>query len=68
MLAAEKLRNAGSSLAIQFQKYSLQPTVSIGVTTSRGELPPDKIVQQSDNALYSAKHAGKNRVHYQPVP
>jgi diguanylate cyclase (GGDEF)-like protein len=67
ILAAEKLRNAVSSLATQFQKYSLQPAVSIGITTSRGDLPPDKIVQQSDNALYSAKHAGKNRVaHYQP--
>jgi diguanylate cyclase (GGDEF)-like protein len=65
MLVAEKLRSAVAALGIQIQGHSLQPTISIGVTTCRGDLSIDKIVQQSDNALYSAKHAGKNRVeHY----
>ena len=38
-------------------------TVSIGVSQSRDEdLSPDDVVERADQALYSAKHAGRNTV------
>jgi diguanylate cyclase (GGDEF)-like protein len=65
-IAAEKLR-----LAVQNRDFlcehgdiHLNVTISIGVTTYDGnvEMPPDRLIGQADNALYTAKQSGRNRV------
>lgn len=37
-------------------------TISIGLAVTRGELDLSKIVRAADQALYVAKHRGRNRV------
>lgn len=65
-VVAERLRMAVESLAIAHEdsETSEYVTVSIGVATSdpRKMDRPDRIVQLADEALYSAKRKGRNRV------
>ncbi len=63
-MVAERLRKfiAEEPFPIQNGAQRLAVTASIGVTTSR---PPDKakdMLERADQALYAAKHAGRNRV------
>jgi diguanylate cyclase (GGDEF)-like protein len=61
-VVAERLREAVADLSIPIDGGKLQFTVSIGVSTyARGE-PLDQAIERADQALYRAKHNGRNRV------
>ena len=60
---AEELRLAVEQRAIPFQTKSLGVTISIGVASCpRHAMTPADIISATDQALYRAKSAGRNRV------
>jgi diguanylate cyclase (GGDEF)-like protein len=66
-LAAERLCKSFSDDALLLNAHSIRVTVSVGVTCylpSEAGTPPsfDILLQQADQALYSAKNAGRNQV------
>ncbi len=68
---AEAFRKAVQDLALTHSgSDSGVVTVSIGVATSEANsrsLTPENLIRLADQALYSAKHSGRNRVHdWQP--
>jgi len=65
--AAERLRQtiAGESFRISAPAGQVPVTVSIGVATGRaGGFTLDELVLKADEALYEAKHGGRNRVSF----
>lgn len=65
-LQAERLRAAIEALAIPHRLSPVLPvvTVSIGIATLSEDAPAtlSELMQQADEALYQAKHLGRNRV------
>ena len=63
---ADRIRDAVSRLNIAHAAPGAGPrvTLSVGVATNipRTDLSPDCFVESADRALYSAKHAGRDRV------
>ena len=60
---AEKLRLAVAGAAIQTAKGTISITVSVGVAISQpGEEDGTRLTVRADNALYTAKQSGRNRV------
>lgn len=61
---AERLRTAVSNAEIRLQDNSLAPglTASVGVAQLQDNMQPDQLIQAADEALYRAKHSGRNRV------
>jgi diguanylate cyclase (GGDEF)-like protein len=59
--AAERLRAAISDLSIEVKGQLLRFTVSIGITLLQGA-DVDRAIDRADQALYQAKHEGRNRV------
>lgn len=58
---AERLCRAFSDMPMHYAERALTITASIGVTTcSRGD-DLDTVLQSADDALYSAKHGGRNQ-------
>jgi diguanylate cyclase (GGDEF)-like protein len=66
LTAAEKLRVTvqDRNFLCESGDIRLSVTISIGVTIYNGEteLSPDRLIEQADGALYSAKEGGRNRV------
>lgn len=60
---AEHLRTCLSSLDVQYGRYNLTTTLSIGVACypTNGE-DRESVLRSADQALYGAKKAGRNRV------
>lgn len=61
---AERIRRSVASLEVAFEGVALSTTISIGVAI-RGEETPagvPGIIRRADEALYSAKRSGRNRV------
>ena len=64
-LAAERLRRSicASPFVIPGLSQALEVTISIGVASSDdAEDTPEALLKRADEALYEAKHAGRNRV------
>lgn len=57
---ANRICYAAQQHQMQFNGQPLRATVSIGVASFCGQ-SPDDLIQQADNALYSAKRQGRNR-------
>ena len=62
--AAVAERIAGAASGRYDVGASLRPriTLSMGVSTSRGEVDPDALLSHADAALYEAKRRGRNRI------
>jgi len=59
---AEKLRQSVEQTPVVVEGKPVAATVSIGVAAFDGTETPEKLVDRADQALYRAKHAGRNRV------
>lgn len=66
---AERLRTEIQSRPIQVGELHISITISIGVSTFDPELDQtiDALVDRADQALYSAKQGGRNRVSSKPA-
>lgn len=58
----EELRTAIEGCPFHFKGERIQVTVSIGLTAFSGNDDAEKAFERADQALYRAKHAGRNRV------
>jgi diguanylate cyclase (GGDEF)-like protein/PAS domain S-box-containing protein len=69
VVLAERLRVAVASTPIDTVKGKLGITVSLGVALfALNETTIDLVLQRADQALYKAKHAGRNRVEVAATP
>ncbi|MEA2882046.1 MAG: hypothetical protein QOH32_1302 [Bradyrhizobium sp.] len=59
---AEDIRRACAAKEVISDGISMRVTISIGLTVSRDEIDLSKIMRIADQALYIAKHRGRNRV------
>ena len=62
LMANERLRFLIENTPFRPQEIKLPLTVSIGVTTTTGDETADAVIARADQALYSAKENGRNRV------
>ncbi|MGR0278658.1 GGDEF domain-containing protein [Marinomonas dokdonensis] len=60
----EKVRQHCEQYEIHYLDHVIRFTISVGVTTYDGanELETSELLRQSDEALYTAKNTGKNRI------
>ncbi|RPI45755.1 MAG: diguanylate cyclase [Betaproteobacteria bacterium] len=59
---AERLRQATGNMRIPIGNVSLQVTISIGVAARDSTMhTPESLIKAADQAVYAAKHAGRNR-------
>jgi diguanylate cyclase (GGDEF)-like protein len=60
----ERLRRLVEEHVFQFEGKPYQVTISVGVAATAGDqaLTTTELIQQADDKLYQAKHAGRNRV------
>ena len=61
-IAAERIRQALCATPVLLQHAGLTLSLSVGVAEVDGSEIADGLLQRADQALYAAKHAGKNRV------
>ena len=59
---AERIRRSLANTQVSKARPELRCTASLGVTTFRATVPVDKLVNEADEALYSAKHLGRDKV------
>lgn len=62
MMVAERMRSAIMAVQIKAEKVVLSVTASFGVTTIRPDDTMVSLIKRADEALYAAKHAGRNQV------
>jgi diguanylate cyclase (GGDEF)-like protein len=63
MTIAERLRVAFEAARVTVGEHAIGATVSIGAATSYDLVTDiDALIARADGALYSAKHAGRNRI------
>jgi diguanylate cyclase (GGDEF)-like protein len=62
MIYAEALRQGCCAREVSNGVISISITVSIGLAAPQGETDLSKIMRIADQALYTAKHCGRNRV------
>lgn len=65
LIIAERCRRALAALTVTVDERIIPVTASIGVSAQSGGIGPDsqhRMLVAADEALYAAKHAGRNRV------
>lgn len=62
VVVAERIRQAIGSHAYVIGELTIPVTVSIGCAAYRKGDSPESLIARADEALYRAKHAGRNRV------
>ncbi len=60
--AAQRLRRAIGAMVFEVEGGSFQITISIGAAQLQPQESADALVARADEALYAAKHAGRDRV------
>jgi diguanylate cyclase len=64
---AERVRKAIEASSLDFEANEIKITVSIGIAQWKGrEESVEAFIARSDNAMYDAKHAGRNQVSVAP--
>lgn len=63
-VGAERVRQAIADHAISLKQSKVQVTISLGVAEVISPEIAEGLIQRADDALYAAKHAGRNRVHW----
>jgi two-component system, cell cycle response regulator len=61
-IVAEKLRQGIAEQPVEYKELQIPITISIGVAAHCGEREPIDLINRADQALYRAKHEGRNRV------
>jgi len=62
---AKKLRNTTHSMVMEYQRYHIRTTLSIGISQgNQADSSFDDILFRADMALYEAKNEGRNRTSY----
>lgn len=59
---AESLRAAVEACPFHFKGERVTITLSVGITAFRSGEHSDVVLKRADEALYRAKHLGRNRV------
>lgn len=64
VVVADRLREAVAALTLQFDGATVPVTISVGVAdmTPSDLHNPEQLIQNADDALYSAKERGRNQV------
>lgn len=62
VVAAERMVEVVADSAISWKKEQIKLSISVGVGQYGPEASPEDITSRSDQALYTAKQAGKNTV------
>jgi diguanylate cyclase (GGDEF)-like protein len=65
---AERIRAAIAEHPVTWKTHRLQATASLGVALLRRQESFEEAVHRADQALYHAKHAGRNQVSYKNPP
>ncbi len=60
--SAEALRSAVARMRVEVDGATLSFTVSAGLAVAEGGAEVDALLRRADEALYAAKHGGRNRV------
>ena len=58
---AELLRAAVADIEVTINGHNVRTTVSIGIAVTRANASPEDVFAAADNAMYSAKRAGRDR-------
>ncbi len=61
--AAERARQSVAATPLRIKVGEIPITLSVGVAEVGGSEIAEGLIQRADEALYAAKHAGRNRVH-----
>jgi diguanylate cyclase (GGDEF)-like protein len=64
---AERIRRRLARSPTVVGEVLVPVTASIGASWVQGGCQSDRLVQVADEALYEAKHAGRNRVRYRAL-
>lgn len=62
VVGAERVRQAVAAKTVSLKEGNVTVTISLGVAEVQGTESPDDLTQRADEALYAAKHAGRNCV------
>ena len=62
MWVAERLRTAVNQICCEWHGQYMMPTISIGIAVWQTSQTIDEVIKAADQALYQAKHLGRNLV------
>lgn len=61
-MVAERIREAVAESDYECEGHAIQSTISIGVAALKPRETGESLFERADDALYEAKHSGRNRV------